>query len=233
MDDVKPSAEYLQELKQYFQSENSHRREARQTSQGKTIIYVLKILYIIHNTNAGSISHGDTIALQTFIRNHWLGCYDTCHMYNCPKMQMTGSNWVSCRGEVFRIYRQLGPGTIRVGDIVGIYYVHQRRWLGCPHSICGKYTCPGSPTTAHGFSTDDEWYRCSGEVFRIYSPNKGQGAVIDARDDVVFYQIQSQLWLAQSFGGLTTKNPCLGTSRPPRSDIYDECPSETFNIWKR
>ena len=68
------------------------------------------------------IRQGSTIALQTSIRYNWLGCSPYCKAYRCPRMYFDYSDWSQCRGEVFRIYRSAGPGSIRVGDYVGLYY---------------------------------------------------------------------------------------------------------------
>ena len=67
---------------------------------------------------------------------------------------MSGDDWTNCAGEVFKIYRASGTGAVRVGDLVGIYYPHESgRWLDCSSDNCAKGTCPGTPTTAHGFAT--------------------------------------------------------------------------------
>ena len=53
--------------------------------------------------------------------------WQPCHR---AQMQMTGSDWTNCWGEVFRIYRMSGPGNVRVGDVVGIYYPRERKANG-------------------------------------------------------------------------------------------------------
>ena len=148
---------------------------------------------------------------------------------------MMGNDWTACLGEVFRIYRALGPGAVRVGDLVGLYYpLEGGRWFGCGGSNCAKATCPGNPTTAHGFATAEDWYRCWGEVFVIYASGKGNGAIINAQDEIVLYYLQEGLWVGQGYEGYTRKYPgCLGPSRPPPLDRYDGCVLENFKIWKR
>ena len=71
-------------------------------------------------TSHADIHQGSTIALQTSIRYNWLGCSPYCKAYRCPRMYFDYSDWSQCRGEVFRIYRSAGPGSIRVGDYVGL-----------------------------------------------------------------------------------------------------------------
>ena len=148
-------------------------------------------------------------------------------------MQMTGNDWIDCSGEVFKIYRASGPGNVRVGDLVGLYYPGQSgTWLGCAAVNCAKGTCPGYPTTAHGFAAKEHWYRCWGEVFKIYAKGKSLGAIINSDDDVAFYYLQDKLWMAQGYDNMI-KLPCLKTSRPPPLQNYDVCSYETFRVWKK
>ena len=183
----------------------------------------------------GVIYQGDTIASQTWTRSVWLSCSSTpyCSDNTCPLMYLTSDDWNRCRGEVFRIYRALGPGAVRVGDLVGLYYPRGGRWLGCAGINCAKATCPGYPTTAYGFVSPEHWYRCWGEVFKIYARGKGSGAVINAQDDIALYYLQQGLWVGQGYERLTGKYPCLGSSRPPPLASYDGCGWENFRIWKR
>jgi len=146
---------------------------------------------------------------------------------------MEGRDWTNCWGEVFQIYRASGPGTVKVGDLVGIYYPRERgRWLGCPTEKCGKATCPGIPTIAYGFQNRENWLRCYGEVFKIYARGKSLGSAITAHDPVLLFYIQDQNWV-----GLDTTyvlhHTCPGTVRPPPSNKYDQCWGEVMEIWKR
>ena len=146
---------------------------------------------------------------------------------------MTGSDWTTCWGEVFQVYRASGPGQIHVGDLVGLHYPRGSiKWLGCRGVNCTKDTCPGQPTTAHGFASHEHWYRCWGEVFKIYSKNKSDGTIINDGDDIMLYYLHDELWVAQDDGD-TQKSPCAGTTRPPPLSKFDICPSETFTIWKK
>ena len=187
-------------------------------------------------THAG-LSHGDTIALQTFVRARWLSCSSTaCTARSCPNMIMMGNDWDTCYGEVFQIYRASGPGRVRVGDLVGLYYPNlPGKWFGCPGigRGCVKTICPGHPTIAHGFAAQDNWYRCWGEVFRIYTNGKRNGDVINSGDDIMFYYIQEGNWISQPVTGNVAKFHCPGIVRPPPLSRFDVCPSETFKVWKR
>ena len=149
-------------------------------------------------------------------------------------MYFEGNEWThQCGGEVFRIYRTAGLGNIRAGDYVGLYYPAGNRWFGCAHSNCGKYDCPGSPTTQYGFSSQEKWYRCGGEVFRIYARNKGVGASIHAGDDIMLYFVEHGRWVSQISNENAKKRTCPGSSRPPPAHKFDVCSGEVFKIWKR
>ena len=68
-------------------------------------------------------------------------------------MQMTGTDWNTCWGEVFEIYRARRPSKVQVGDLVGLHYPRQNgTWLGCAGNKCAKATCPGFPSTSDGFA---------------------------------------------------------------------------------
>ena len=70
----------------------------------------------------------------------------------CVLLYMDDHEWWECHGNVYEIYRAAGPGPIRDGDFIGIYYPHRNRWFGCPYTNCRKYTCPGTPSWQYGFS---------------------------------------------------------------------------------
>ena len=183
--------------------------------------------------NCTGVYHGNTLAIQTTTRYLWLGCAYHCGTYPCPGVYFDGADWISrCGGEIFRIYRMDGPGYVRVGDYIGIYYPAANRWLGCANTNCGKYDCPGSPTSSYGFSSQEKWYRCGGEVFRIYAKNKGTGSVIYSYDDVMFY-VGNGEWLSLLPHENAVKRPCPGSVRPPPAEKYDVCGGEVFNIKKQ
>ena len=185
---------------------------------------------------SAGIDSGDTIGLQTYVRNHWLSCYPptgNCNRAGCPRMQLSGNDWTRCWGEVFRIYRASGPGQVSVGDLVGVYYPREAgHWLGCSGNTCPKSSCPGQNTTAHGFASEEHWYTCCSEVFKIYASGKANGAAINSGDDIMLYSLDLGRWVAQDAGDATTTT-CAGTTRPPPAGKFDECHQETFTIWKR
>ncbi len=146
---------------------------------------------------------------------------------------MDRNDWYRCTGEVFRIYRALGPGAVRVHDMVGLYYPRESgKWLGCNAPKCGKYTCPGQPTNRYGFSQRHRWNRCWGEVFRIYAKGKKRRAVVNSDDEIALYYVRGRAWVSQGFHQ-TVKRGCLGNSLPPSVSKYDRCAHETFTIWKK
>ena len=180
------------------------------------------------------LNSGDTIALQTHIRNYWLSCaHGGCLKTLCPHMHFTGSDWSTCLGEVYEIHRANGPGQVRVGDLVGIHYPHLAgNWMGCKGSGCSRTSCPGQPTTTHGFASEEHWFTCCSEVFKIYANEKNDSAVINSGDDIMLYILDESRWVAQG-EGLTTISYCAGTIRPPPIEKFDLCHQETFTIWKK
>ena len=181
------------------------------------------------------ISNGDTVALQTFVRNYWLSGYLTSwSRQSCPRMQMSGTDWTACWGEVFTIYRASGPGQVCVGDLIGIYYPRSPGyWMGCTGGTCPRSSCPGQPTTAHGFGSEENWYTCCSEVFKVYASGKANGDVISSGDDIMLYNLDLGRWVAQDVSTCTTTTTCAGITRPPPVAKFDECHKETFKIWKR
>ena len=184
---------------------------------------------------AAVIQQGNTIALQLLYNRHsWLGCAgNPCGKASCPGIYMEGGDWTNCWGEVFRIYRLHGPGTVAVGDLVGIYYPRESgKWLGCAGSLCGKAGCPGQPTTEYGFENPEKWFQCYGEVFKIYARGKSLGEPIEAYDDVMLYYLSGQNWVGLA-GDRVNHAGCPGTIRPPPNERYEVCWGENFEIWKQ
>jgi len=184
-----------------------------------------------------AIRQGSTVAFQPlYNKRYWLGCsHNPCRdgTQSCPGLFMEGNDWNRCAGEVFQIYRASGPGTVKVGDRVGIYYPHQRgRWLGCAGTNCVRATCPGTPTTLHGFQNSHNWVRCYGEVFKIYARGKGIGSDITAHDAVMLFYPRTQSWVKLDTT-YVVKHTCPGRVLPPSPDKYDQCWGEVMEIWKR
>ena len=119
---------------------------------------------------------------------------------------------------------------MRTGDLIGIYYPYHNQWLGCASSNCYKTNCPGSPSLTYGFQDFERWFRCYGEVFKIYARGKGIGEAIEEHDHVSLYYVQRQRWLSLYLSTVTVQ-PCPGSVRPPPPHVYEDCWGETLEIW--
>ena len=184
-----------------------------------------------------AIRQGSTVALQPlYNKRYWLGCpHNPCRggTQGCPGLFMEGNDWTNCWGEVFQIYRESGPGTVKVGDRVGIYYPREPgKWLGCAGSRCGKATCPGRPTTHYGFQNRQKWAPCWGEVFKIYARGKCIGSDINAHDAIMLYYPRGRSWVKLDTT-YVVKHPCPGRVFPPSPEKYDRCWGEVMEIWMR
>lgn len=158
----------------------------------------------------------------------------SCTRNPCPRMHMAGNDWTTCWGEVFKIYRASGPGQVSVGDLVGVYYPNAaNNWLGCSANTCQKSSCPGQPTTTHGFASEENWYTCCSEVFKIYASGKASGDAINSGDDIMLYSLDLGRWVAEAGDTSITITTCAGTTRPPPAEKFDACYRETFKIWKK
>lgn len=92
-----------------------------------------------------------------------------------------------------KILTLINTPEVRSGDLVGLYYPNERKWLGCPSRVCRKSSCPGRPTSRHGFASVNHWHRCTGEIFRIYSRRKPYRAIINSQEDIALYHVRSGL----------------------------------------
>ena len=163
--------------------------------------------------------------------NYWLSCWEhTCDRKTCPGVYITEADKMGCRGERFRIYRASGPGIVRAGDLIGIYYPYGSSWLGCAGSECVRASCPGTLSTTYGFQDIERWYRCYGEVFKIYARGKGIGDAIEEHDHVSLFHLQQQKWLSMT-ETIATISSCPGSVRPRTIGNYERCWGETFEIW--
>lgn len=153
-----------------------------------------------------------------------------CGTSDCPNAFFDPKDSNACLGEGFQIYTTK-PSEIKVGDLVGLHYPHQKgNWLACS-SYCGKSSCPGNPTYEKGFSHEDRWFQCFGEVYRIYVYGKNYGDQIISGDLIGLYYIQDKTWLSGG-GDKLVKTSCIG-SVPPNPSQYDTCAHEIFTIIKR
>ena len=181
-----------------------------------------------------AVFQGDTVAFQPlYDKNRWLGCPATqCDKRTCPRLFMEDADWNRCWGEVFQIYRRDGPGVLRVGDVVGIFYPREKNWLSLYRGTGHKSPCPGAPSIAHGFSSAAKWNQCWGEVFQIYAKGKTHGTIINDGDSITLLYIRSGRWV-----GLVNTNvdlrTCPGRVRPPPDDRYDVCWGEIFELVKK
>ena len=182
-----------------------------------------------------AINQGDKVAIQSYNRRYWLSCVpNPCQSrYTCPGLIMTSTDWTNCGGEVFQIYRARGPGEVRVGDAVGLYYpIQPGKWLGCnsPSGNCGKYTCPGTPTTTYGFQDGQRWISCGGEVFKIYAAGKADGSIINQHDTIMLYYVGASQWVNLE-NNVVARGSCPGTTRPPSVSTYKSCWGYGTEIW--
>ena len=164
-------------------------------------------------------------------------------------MFMDNRDYSSCQGTVFNLYRLnfkgQSQGTVRVGEMVGIYYPRDKFWLGCAGGTgakCYRTTCPGKPTLANGFANTKLIKQCYGAVFKIFARGKKIGDVITHRDDIllyinsggqyVSYRPKSLMMYGSIFEAMIMhRGICPGRAIPPSK--YEQCPDEIFSIWKK
>ena len=184
-----------------------------------TIIYVFSFNCSYLRNKGGYLQLG----------GHWLGCANKhrCAPASCPGLTFPAER-AHCGGEIFRIYKRRGSGTIRVGDEVGLYYVNGRDWMSCWGSVCGRSPCPGAPSYTYGMNT----WRCGAEVFKVYAQGKSVGGALEDKDTIFLnYKYGFNLWFSLA-GGYGRKLPCPGAAYPPPTSKYETCGSEVFEIRK-
>ena len=150
---------------------------------------------------------------------------------------MREDEWNSCSQNVFQIFRAKGPGDVKVGDLVGLYYKREGgNWFGCSETLCKKDTCPGIASYEYGFDAPELWYRCCGSVFKIYAYEKQLGDTINDQDDIMLLYFRDLNWIAAHGDDDNSDNhhrDCPGTTLPPPHNKYDECDGEVYKIWKK
>ncbi len=126
-----------------------------------------------------------------------------------------------------------GPGELVVGDLVGLFYEEGNKWgwLGCPSTRCARFSCPGHPNMATGFSSPEKWLTCDGEVFILYARGRKLGDAVQEHDNIVLFQRSAQKWLELGDYYLTHSD-CLGVLRPPLPDKYELCWRTVLEVWK-
>lgn len=184
----------------------------------------------LHLSPLYTVRSGQQVAIKMTLRNHWFGCRGHwCSAQSCPARFFTTSK-SRCWGEVFTIYSRHARGRpIKVGDQVGLYFNRQRKWFGCSHRYCGKYTCPGNPSHHYGFQHPTKWRHCGGEIFKIYAMGKCNGHTISHKDAIML-RIGSK-WVSMAAGTMD-KRTCPGHYQPPPNSKFDQCPGEAFEIFK-
>lgn len=177
------------------------------------------------------MTHGAKIALQPlYDKQAWLSCENqVCGKATCPPLFTNGGDWSKCAGEVFQIFRAAGPGSVKVGDVVGFYIADE--WFSMVRGKGQRATCPGTPTINYGFATKDKWRQCYGEVFQIYAKGKSIGDAIENHDYINIYYVHDKKWV-----GLVGNYPpgfatCPGEIQPPPPDRYTKCWGEAFELW--
>ena len=177
------------------------------------------------------VSHGDRVALQlVYDKPHWLRCRPygrTCLKGGCPDLYMECNDWTTCTGEVFEIYRVSGPGSVHVGDKIGLYYPHARGyWFSMGRGSGLTARCPGIPSRQHGFSEN-----CLGEIFKIYARGKAIGDPILEHDNIALFQVRVSKWIKLVSINAPAHSTCLGNVRPPPTTVYHSCRAEIFELW--
>jgi hypothetical protein len=205
-----------EELRMQLEATGGDKAEAQSTSSGRVL------------------GNGCTVALQLNENHLWLGCAGGhCLGAPCPGKFFEGADWTKCWGEVFQLYRALGPGNIVVGDFVGLYYKREGKWFSMLNGKGLKSTCPGSPNSQSGFSELEKWFICGGEVFQIYAKGKGLGAEIKDQDAITLYvplTTRNVKFLQQEDIYSTCIMEKSGYNRPPSNEAFDQCPSESVEI---
>ena len=170
---------------------------------------------------------------QRLYNYYWLDCGSSsnskCTRSTCPRLNFDARDYRRCYGLVFRIYRYRGPGRVRNGDIVALHIPNKNLWFGCPHSICGRYSCPGKVNYNYGFKHRGNWCGCGGDIFSIYARNTRIGAAIMDNDQVGLYFIAHRAWVYQS-GSRFVKSKCMGATRPPNEKQFESCHKAAFDI---
>ena len=180
-----------------------------------------------------ALRHGCTVALQMLQNDHWLGCAGgECRGATCPRRFMRGSDWNHCWGEVFRMYRALGPGNIRSGEVVGLYYPRENRWFSMWHRNGRKEACPGNPGH-YGFQDFNRWFWCGGEVFVVYAEGKAIGQPINDQDTIsLYYPCGRQFVVFHPHR--CSLSPCMlhrnNNRLPPNEAGYDQCTLDSVEI---
>ena len=161
----------------------------------------------------------------------WLGCSHKhghfCYNSGCPGLTFPAEK-AHCFGEIFRIYKRRGSGLIRVGDEVGIYYIHTGKWVSAWDRDGGLSGCPKLPSHRRGMNVP--LGRCKGELFKVYALGKSKGMPLEDKDTILLnYPHGFNEWYSL-WNGRSRKSSCPGAAYPPPESKYESCRGETFEI---
>ena len=178
---------------------------------------------------------GGSVALNLLTGNHlWFSCWGSknCHTDPCAGKIFQDSEKVTCRGEVFEIYRRLGAGVILTGDFVGLYYREEGNWFAVTNGVGQKSDCPGEPTIINGFSHYSKWPECGDSAFQIYAKGKPLGAIITDKDTLaIFHPGLTEKTYVEFLSETIGTSTCLWDAsdyvRPPPNSAFDECVDNT------
>jgi hypothetical protein len=180
----------------------------------------------------GRIYSGNKVGLRyPYQTVYWLSCYHQvrCERSNCPGV-LFSTGQAHCSGEIFRMYKRRGSGTIRIGDEVGLYYLGSKTWMSAWDNDGGVSKCPGEPSIDFGMNTVPG--KCKGEVFRVYAVGKSLGEPLNNKDYIMLhYPHGGNQWISLN-GGTMRKITCPGSSYPPPESKYQACAAEVFQVWK-
>ena len=184
------------------------------------------------------LEQGSGVALKLLTGYHlWFSCwyYQNCHTDPCPGHEFDDSERIPCRGEAFKMYRALGPGEIRTGDFVGLYYPEEGNWFAVTNGVGQKSSCPGAPTMNDGFSSYGKWVECGDSAFQVYAKGKVTGEKITDKDILAFYHpgLTEKTYvefLSNSIGTSTCLRDAANNIRPPPSSAYDNCVDNTVQL---
>lgn len=177
------------------------------------------------------------MALQlTPTPTEWLSCstdnIQGCLTSSCPGLYIEEDDWTNCQTESLGIFRALGTGQIRVGDLIALHHSQKPgTWLSCNSTDCKlSSSCLGLPSLQNGFHIGVQWPDCLEQVFRIHARNKNTGQIVECGDSVSLQPFLSTNGRLNHEGGRIHIDECSSEST---GDRYEECNRETFTVWTK
>lgn len=177
---------------------------------------------------------GGTIGIQMYRTKYkWLSCKDEyCSTGTCPNLFMEGNDWDNCGDNVFQVYHPSGPGTILVGDLVGLYYPADQKWFSMYQHKGHKQPCPGTPNIFTGFENADLWKGCGAEIFQIFAMGKHPGQVIENHDIITLYFTAANQYVRLDYSSEGYPDTSECPIQNP-NNFYDVCQYEVLEITVR